>query len=63
MLKAYQLIALSMNKERWASDLWHDVNITETIIDQILEHATGLLPNYISDGHERTHEKEGGWLS
>ena len=63
MLKADQLIALAMHEECRAVYLVHEINITEPIIDDVLQHIASLLPHYVPNRHEGAHQKQCTWLA
>lgn len=63
MLETDQLVSLSMNEESGTSNILHHVNVSEAIINQVLEHSSGLLSDNVTNGHKRTHKEKGGWFS
>ena len=54
-----ELVSLTVYEERWASDLGHDVDVPEPIIDDILQHVASLLPDNVTNRHERAHQEQG----
>ena len=58
MLETYKLVSLAMYEERRALDIWHYIYVAESIVYQVLECISCLLPHDIPDRHEWTHEKK-----
>ena len=56
MREMYQGVSLTVDEERWAPYVWHNVYIPEPVIDYVLKEVSSLFSDDVSDRHEWAHE-------
>ena len=51
-----------MDEKCWAVHMLHQVNVTEPVIDDVLQHFTSFLTDDVAYRCEWTHQEQGTWF-